>query len=62
MPADTLVKCHELFGQVEDHFLGNVGQIESFTQSDVLSKPNHPGEASRDVDAKLGNQTMQIVD
>ncbi len=56
------MQSHELFGQIADHFIGDVGQIKNFTQRDVFGEANYPGQPSWDVDAELGNQTTQIVD
>jgi len=62
IPADPLMQSHELFGQISDHFIGNVGQIENFTQRNVFDEANHPSQPLWDVDAKLGNQSAQAVE
>jgi len=31
------MQSHELFGQIADHFIGNVGQIKNFTRRNVFA-------------------------
>lgn len=45
-----------------DHLVGSVRQIENFTKREVLSKANHAGQSSGDVDAELSNQVTQAID
>ncbi len=55
------MQSHELFGQVTDHIVGDVWQVEHFAKSDIFCKTNDARQPSWDVNTELSNQATQAV-
>ncbi len=45
-----------------NHLIGDLGQVQYFTHQNILSKPNDPREAPRDVNPELSDHATQAID